>query len=357
MANKNTDPIEMLADSICNALVSASTRAGKETAPNDKTFPAIILGTNQKFTDDISEQDKAAIIEKFSIPEAVEEGEQTYYTFKINGAYYVKQQNGDFKLYDQIMVYIPNGNWANMYFDYADGASHFGGNNSDSSNTGHQILVGVEPPGGENPEVGDIWLFVKDENNITFSNLEPSDYVGMYTYQEDSDSNIESWQSAHCVVSTTMPTEDAQVGQFWIRVKDGKFFKVYICTQATEHATTWSEVYPQDETGMDYNFYISASLPITDGDYWIEIDNLNTRNIESLSQYKFNSATNKFEWRLMGNAAGGSVTIGNGLEYDGQGRLQVKLGEGLRFDSNGAIEMAYNPIVNIEHALVYKKET
>ena len=53
---------------------------------------------------------------------------------------------------------------------------------------------------------------------------------------------------------------------------------------------------------------------------------------------------------------GGTVTLGAGLEYDQQGRIQVKLGTGLAFDQNGAIVMAYNPVVNIDHALVYKKE-
>jgi hypothetical protein len=269
------------------------------------------------------------------------------------------------------MVYVPNGDWSNMYVDYADGASHFGGNNSDSSNTGHQILVGVDPPGGENPEVGDIWLFVKDENNTTFTNLEPSDYVGMYTYQEDSDSNIESWQPAHCVVSTTMPTEDAQVGQFWIRVKDGKFFKVSICTQATEHATTWSEVYPQDETGMDYNFYISASLPITDGDYWVEIDSVSTQNIVSFSQYKFNSTANKYEWRLMYNVNAPAVYIqatDPTLTYD------VKIGDYWIKVSDDSDTLIYNIsqwrgrawlrkgvaggdlTINISHAILVQKD-
>ena len=44
-------------------------------------------------------------------------------------------------------------------------------------------------------------------------------------------------------------------------------------------------------------------------------------------------------------------------QYDANGNIQVKLGEGLTFDSNGAIKMSYNPVINIAHALVYKKES
>ena len=56
------------------------------------------------------------------------------------------------------------------------------------------------------------------------------------------------------------------------------------------------------------------------------------------------------------SSGGSTVTLGAGLEYDQQGRIKVKLGDGLTFDENGAIKMAYNPVVNISHALVYKKE-
>lgn len=56
------------------------------------------------------------------------------------------------------------------------------------------------------------------------------------------------------------------------------------------------------------------------------------------------------------SGGGSTVTLGAGLEYDQQGRIKVKLGDGLTFDENGAIKMAYNPVVNISHALVYKKE-
>ena len=80
-----------------NFCSSAYGISGNKTdkAPFDKTYPSIILGVNQKFTDNVSEDEQSEIIEKFSIPETVEEGENNYYTFKINGAYYVKRQNGD----------------------------------------------------------------------------------------------------------------------------------------------------------------------------------------------------------------------------------------------------------------------
>lgn len=118
MASKNTDIIEQLADTIVANLTTPVAKRGKETAPNDKSFYATILGVNQKFVDTISTDDQATLIEKFSLPETVEDGENSYYIFKINGAYYCKSQNGDFKLYDDIMVYVPNGDWSRMYIDY-----------------------------------------------------------------------------------------------------------------------------------------------------------------------------------------------------------------------------------------------
>lgn len=490
MANKNTDPIEMLADSICNSLVSASTRAGKETAPNDKTFPAIILGTNQKFTDDVSEQDKTVIIEKFSIPEAVEEGEQTYYTFKINGAYYCKKQNGNFKLYDNIMVYIPNGDWSNMYFDYPDASSHGGGGGG--SGEEHQLIVSVDAPGGAEPKLGDMWLFVRDEDRTVFEELTTADYVGMYTWQYNEDTNLLSWQPAKCMITKheSLPPTDGRKGDLWIRqIEDGNTFeKLYLCISGDGSGqSVWDEVYPDDETGEGYNLYISADKPLSEGDYWVQIDSKVTKNILSFSEYQFDEDNNKFLWKLLYNAgAGGNetfvsvdaptpisdgcflvtmpdtstvtnlaryengrwvnvnfqygttpfapvpntyycivaegalryildgnnswenispipypffineapditikpgdywikitdevfriaqvsyryidetwveqykfgATLGNGLEYDTDGKLQAKLGEGLTFDSNGAITMAYDPVINIEHALVYKR--
>lgn len=298
---KQTSKVLAFGENFCSGAYGIS---GNKTdkAPFDKTYPAIILGVNQKFVGDISEQNKTMVIEKFSIPEAVEEGEQTYYTFKINGAYYVKQQNGDFKLYDKIMVYIPNGDWSNMYFDYPDASSHGGsGGGGGESGDEHQLIVSVDVPGGAEPKLGDMWLFVREGSSTVFSELEVSDYVGMYTYQQDEDLEIQSWKSIPCTVGGNNPPSDGKVGNIWIKVENNYFSKIYLCTSVSS-AIVWSEVYPDDETGEGYNLYISPDKPITEGDYWVEINNNTQQNIMSLSQYKLALDGTKYEWRLIYNS-------------------------------------------------------
>ena len=174
MASKNTDIIEQLADTIVANLTTPIAKRGKETAPNDKTFPAIILGTNQKFTDDVSEEDKTAIIQKFSIPEAVEEGEQNYYTFKINGAYYCKRQNGDFKLYEKINVYIPNGDWSNMYIDRI----------VDSDPVLPTLIIQVDEP-EHGMKLKDYWVKIDDNDT--------KNIVALYQYRYNETEDENQW--------------------------------------------------------------------------------------------------------------------------------------------------------------------
>lgn len=492
MASKNTDIIEQLADTMVANLTTPIAKRGKETAPNDKTFATVICGVNQKFTDDISDEEKNNTINKYSIPESIDDGENSYYTFKIDGAIYCKRQNGNFKLYDKVMVYIPNGDWSNMYFDYPDASSHGGNGGGGGSGNEHQLIVSVEAPGGANPKLGDMWLFVNSEDKTVFEELTKADFDSIYTWQEDENTNVRSWLPAKCTITKheAMPLSNGRKGDLWIRqIEDGDTFeKLYLCTSGSGSGqTTWSEVYPDDETGEDYNLYISADKPLSEGDYWVQIDSKVTKNILSFSKYQFDEDNNKFLWKLLYNAgAGGNetfvsvdaptpisdgcflvtmpdtstvtnlaryengrwvnvnfqygttpfapvpdtyycivaegalryildgnnswenispipypffineapditikpgdywikitdevfriaqvsyryidetwveqykfgATLGNGLEYDTDGKLQAKLGEGLTFDSNGAITMAYDPVINIEHALVYKR--
>ena len=155
MASKNTDIIEQLADTICGNLVTSSTRNGKETAPNDKTYSSIILGVNRKFTDDVTQDDINNKLNKFNIPETVDDGENNYYTFKLSGEYYCKQQAGDFKLYDNIMVYIPNGNWSRMYIDYPTSVN-------ENQHIPETFVSDTEPE--EGMLEGDYWVKVDSED-------------------------------------------------------------------------------------------------------------------------------------------------------------------------------------------------
>lgn len=322
MASKNTDIIEQLADTIVANLTTPIAKRGKETAPNDKTFATVICGVNQKFTDDISDEEKNNTINKYSIPESIDDGENSYYTFKIDGAIYCKQQKGNYFLYDKVMVYIPNGDWSNMYFDYPDASSH-GGGGGGGSGTEHQLIVSVDAPGGVEPKLGDMWLIVNDENKTTFDELTPEDYTNMYTWQEDEDTGVQSWKSANCTVGGDTPPSSGVVGDLWIKLEDDLFSKIYLCTSATG-STVWSEVYPNDETGAGYNLYISADKPLSEGDYWVQIDTKTRRNIQSLSQYRYNSTENQYEWKLLYNAGTPAVYI---QSNDPTETYDVKIGD------------------------------
>ena len=103
-------------DRITKTIVNKSNYIAKkkiDKAQYDKSYNAIILGVNQNFVDDIPNKDKSELISKHSIPKTADNGK--YYTFKINGVYYVKKSNTDFKLYEDVVIRVPNGNWNNMF--------------------------------------------------------------------------------------------------------------------------------------------------------------------------------------------------------------------------------------------------
>lgn len=171
MANKNKDPIYALAEQIIGSS-ERITDSRISKAQYDKSFAVTILGINQKFTGDVSAEDKAALIEKYSIPSEVEEGDPNYYTVKINGAYYISKQNGNFKLYDKVMAYLPNSNWSRLYLDYP----------VTEKDNFRSIKVYSQP---EEPEDGmadgDLW-FEEDNNNNLIA-------LYHYGYNEESEQN------------------------------------------------------------------------------------------------------------------------------------------------------------------------
>ena len=112
MANKNTDPIEMLADSICNSLVSASARAGKETAPFDKSYPTQIVGVNTDFISTIDAETRQSLILKFGLTDDPAENKYIVY---INGEYYCCTSQSNYGLYENVVVFAPNGDWDRLY--------------------------------------------------------------------------------------------------------------------------------------------------------------------------------------------------------------------------------------------------
>lgn len=94
---KLTDPTLITANIIARNMSNTALEY-RNKAPYDQSYKAVILGTNRKFTDDVTVEEQAELIQKFSIPESVADNEPSYYTIKINGAYYCKAQNGDLEV-------------------------------------------------------------------------------------------------------------------------------------------------------------------------------------------------------------------------------------------------------------------
>lgn len=107
---------------ISEQLGAAIFEAGKEIvgkklskAQYDKSYKTTIVGCNRYFIDDVPAETQAELIKKYNIPEVSVSG--VYYTFRINGNWYVKSSNNDFKLYEEVVVRVPNGNWDNMFIE------------------------------------------------------------------------------------------------------------------------------------------------------------------------------------------------------------------------------------------------
>ena len=173
MANNETDIYKQWASVMLNGEQSISkNKIGK--ASFDRSFYSAIIGINRKFIDSISEDKQRTIIEKFNIPENIEDGENNYYIFIINGIEYCVQQNGDFNLYDSIMVYIPNGDWSRMYIDYPVFIK-------DSTHTPYPFISDTEPE--EGMVQGDYWIEI-DSNE---------DFKSFYIYLPDEETGELKW--------------------------------------------------------------------------------------------------------------------------------------------------------------------
>lgn len=112
---KETDKIiDNLATTIVDNIQSITDNCIKK-AKYDKSFNTTVLGVNQNFSDKVPEDKQRELIEKFKIPD--EYSSPVYYTFMINGEYYVKASKNEYYLYDEICVRVPNGSWDNMYIE------------------------------------------------------------------------------------------------------------------------------------------------------------------------------------------------------------------------------------------------
>jgi len=146
-----------LAEEILNAGLDITDKKIAK-AQYDKSFNATILGVNQDFTDDVLEKDQETLIKKYSIPEVPDK--DNYYTFKINGSYYVKSSNTSFNLYEKVVIRVPNGNWDNMYI-VANKSARSG------SGVSTQLIASVDEPSSTDYKLkdGDYWIKIDNEDD------------------------------------------------------------------------------------------------------------------------------------------------------------------------------------------------
>lgn len=139
MAEKNN---EKSVERISKMIVGKTETISKKKiikAGFDKSYKTTIVGCNRYFTDDVPAETQAELIKKYNIPEVSESG--IYYTFQINGNWYVKVSNNDFKLYEEVVVRVPNGNWDNMFIEVQrDTVGEAGGTGVGQSEGGGEIF-------------------------------------------------------------------------------------------------------------------------------------------------------------------------------------------------------------------------
>ena len=161
-------------------------------AQYDKSYNAVILGVNTDFTDDVTEEEQEALINKYSLKEVPDK--DNYYTFKINGNYYVKSSNTDFKLYEKVVIRVPNGSWDNMYIEVQ----------KDTEWGGATWFTSAEEP-TKGIKEGDYWVKIDDEERRNIievrkyvdGNWGTVDYydnivIPNYTFSGEKCDNIES---------------------------------------------------------------------------------------------------------------------------------------------------------------------
>lgn len=147
---------EQLAEEMLAAEIEVSDKKINK-AQYDKSYSAVILGINQDFTDDVTAKEQETLINKYSIKEVPDKN--NYYTFKINGNYYVKSSNTHFKLYEKVIIRVPNGSWDNMYIEANKGVGNSG--------VSTQLIASVEKPTIQDYTLkdGDYWIKIDNEDD------------------------------------------------------------------------------------------------------------------------------------------------------------------------------------------------
>ena len=108
---------ENISENLATALLDTTktiTNKKISNAEYDKSYSSVIMGRNKVFVDDVSTDIQNKLITEHNI---ADDSKPIYYSFQINGQWYVKQSPSDFKLYENVVIRVPNGNWNNMFIE------------------------------------------------------------------------------------------------------------------------------------------------------------------------------------------------------------------------------------------------
>lgn len=300
------DPVNQLANNIVNSISQiASSKALK--ASYDKTYVVTILGVGQDFTDDVAQAEQESIVKKYNIP-AVSNDDTIYYTFKLEGIYYSVRQNGNFNLYDQTLLRVPNNNWDRMFLE------RLGGEESDKNAQRNFYVAVNEPPiAGKDYGTGlsgfvyTFWVkvkIVKDDSKteVVFDKLyrlDSDDYLTAipydnYAYYKEVGCLYEFGTVAGAPSEINVPPVDIKLVEqyngeyYWLRKSsDGlSISNIYRCIKKyneetglykyqwdLEHPLFAKEIYDESKSGeqnnqnaielsKDYNFYPNSSSAV-----------------------------------------------------------------------------------------------
>ena len=311
----------------------------RNNAPNDKTYVVTILGVGQEFTDDVAQAEQESIVKKYNIPAVSNDG-TIYYTFKLEGIYYSVRQNGNFKLYEQTLLRVPNNNWDRMFLERLES-----GDTVAESNGTHIFTDIQEPPlpsaegaafseSNKLIQQGDTYVYWVVATDI-------GGYKELYIPVQGVD-NLYYWEKVNMVCASEAPiinskdVSDSGGKLYWIEVKDNKIKGIYKAKKDTSSETNifkykWDTEnnWSYDSEFEDYSItreyalptrysgtidgyqadmynpciYLSNSAPVQLGDIWYKINDFVSCELMQICEHKI-GITGKQSWIVVCNIAG-----------------------------------------------------
>lgn len=173
---KKSDPVYDLAENIVNSINRISS-AKVQKAGFDQTYKTTILGINRTFVDIVPASKQSEIIKDYGIPEDDTNLGYSFYTFVMDRVYYVVKSTGNFKLYEEVIVRVPNGNWSDMFIEVTQGGDFYL----------PKVFKSVTEPMPQDYQIhiGDYW--------IQLDSTETNNIVAFWEYKHNDEQEIDEW--------------------------------------------------------------------------------------------------------------------------------------------------------------------